>query len=55
MAKYKVTINLNSLSYEYEAENEDEAISKAEEMALEEPQYDLLKWASYDVEEIAND
>jgi hypothetical protein len=50
MTKYAVTINLNSLSYEFEAENEDEAIAIAEGFALDETQYDLLKWAGYDVE-----
>ena len=52
MAKYEVKIFLNSVSYEIEAENEDKAIEQAEEYALEESQYDLLKWANYEVEEI---
>lgn len=55
MPKYKVTINLNSLSYEFDEENEDSAIKLAEQMASDEPQYDLLKWATYDVEEITNE
>ena len=54
MPKYKVTINLNSLNYEVDEENEDSAIKLAEQMALDEPQYDLLKWANYDVEEITD-
>jgi len=48
MKKYKVTINLNSISYEIEAENEDKAVAQAYELAMEESQYDLLKWADYE-------
>lgn len=55
MTMYKVTVNLNSISYEVEAEDEDKAINLAEQMALDEPQYDLLKWANYDIEEISHE
>jgi hypothetical protein len=54
MPRYKVTINLNSLSYEVDTEYEYDAVKLAEQMALDEPQYDLLKWANYDVEEITD-
>lgn len=50
--RYRVTINLNSITYEFNEENEDEAIKKAHDMGLEELTYDLFKWATYDVEEI---
>jgi len=49
---YEVKINLNSITYEIEADDEDTAIEEASELALDETQYDLLKWADYDVEEI---
>jgi hypothetical protein len=48
MEKYEVRINLNSISYEIEATNEEEAIAQAYELALQESQYDLLKWADYE-------
>jgi hypothetical protein len=51
MPKYTVTINLNSISYDIESDNEDNAIAQAEAFALEESQYDLIKWAYYDVRE----
>ena len=50
--KYKVTISLNSISYEIEAENEEVAIQKANELAMTESHYDLLKWADYEAEQI---
>ena len=52
MAKYKVTISLNSISYDIEAENEDKAVTIANELAMTESHYDLLKWADYETEEI---
>jgi hypothetical protein len=54
MPKYKVTINLNSLSYEVDTEYEYDAVKLAEQMALDEPQHYLLKSAYYDVEEITD-
>ena len=48
MEKYEVEINLHSISYEIEAENEEEAIAQAYELAMQETQYDLLKWANYE-------
>jgi hypothetical protein len=54
MPKYKVTINLNSLSYEVETEYEYDADKLAEQMALDEPQHYLLKSADYDVEDITD-
>lgn len=52
MPNYQVRINLNSISLEVEADDEDHAIELAEEIALEENMYDILKWAEYDVEEV---
>ena len=49
---YEVRIFLNSLSYQVTAENEQEAINKAEEFAMQEGHYDLLKRADYEVEEV---
>ena len=53
-SKYKVSIFLNAISYEVTAENEEEAVEKAEEFAMTESHYDLLKWADYEVEEVTN-
>lgn len=47
--RYEVKIYLNAVDYEIEATDEEEAIKKAYDKALEEPQYDLLKWADYEV------
>jgi len=52
MPKYEVRINLNSITYELEADDEGEATNHAHQMALDETQYDLLKWADYEVSEI---
>ena len=54
MPKYEVRIDLNSITYELEADNQDEAITLSHKLALNETQYDLLKWAEYDVKEIDN-
>lgn len=51
MTKYQVIVDLNSITYEIEAEDEEQAIEQAEELAMEESQYDLLKWADYSVDE----
>ena len=51
MNKYRVTVNLNSISYEFEAENEAKAIEFAEECFYDETLYDILKWANYEIEE----
>lgn len=54
MAKYKVTISLNSISYDIEAENDEKAVTIANELAMSESHYDLLKWADYETEEITD-
>lgn len=51
MNKYRVTVNLNSISYEFEAENETKAIEFTEECFYDETLYDILKWANYEIEE----
>ena len=48
--RYEVKIFLNAISYSVEAENEDSAVEIAKNLAMEESQYDLLKWADYEVE-----
>jgi hypothetical protein len=55
MKRYRVTIDLNSISYEIEAENEEKAIEYAEECFYEETLYDILKWANYITEEQEGD
>jgi hypothetical protein len=52
MATYKVTVNLNSITYDIESENEDKAIEIARDNVTEESHYDILKWADYEVEEV---
>lgn len=52
MALYKVTIDLNSISYEIEAENEDKAIELAQDCFYEEKSFDIIKWANYLVSEL---
>lgn len=52
MPKYKVTIYLNAIDYEIEAENPEVAIQNARDYAIQESQYDLLKWADYETEEL---
>lgn len=52
MAKYKVTVSPISFSYEIEATDEDTATDKALELSIQESQYDLLKWADYEVTEV---
>jgi hypothetical protein len=52
MKTYKVTINLNSISYEVEAENEEKAIEYAQKCFYDETLYDVLKWANYETEEM---
>ena len=49
--KYRVYVTPDQVfSYEVEATNENEAIEMAKEYAMQETQYDLLKWASYETE-----
>ena len=50
MTKYNVRIDLNSINFDIEAENKDEAVQKANELAMDETMYDILKWADYEVE-----
>jgi hypothetical protein len=50
MRKYRVTINLNSISYELDAENEQKATEYAQECFYDEKAYDLIKWATYEIE-----
>jgi hypothetical protein len=50
MPNYNVRINLNSISLNLDAEDENHAFELAYEIALNETQYDLLKWAEYDIE-----
>lgn len=52
MPKYEVTVDINSITYEIEANNEDEAMDMASSLAMQETQYDLLKWANYIADEI---
>lgn len=51
MPNYDVRISLNDITINVEADDEDHAIELAEEIAMEENMYDILKWADYDVEE----
>jgi hypothetical protein len=51
MARYRVTINLNPISYEIEADNEEKAIEYAQECYYDETLYDLVKWATFSTEE----
>jgi hypothetical protein len=50
MTEYNVRLDLNSLNFNIEADNEDEAIKKANDFAMNESLYDILKWAEYYVE-----
>jgi uncharacterized OsmC-like protein len=50
MPEYNVRVDLNSMNFDIEADNEDEAIQKASELAMEKTIYDILKWADYEVE-----
>ena len=53
MPKYQVTVSPeNVFYYEIEADNEDIAVEKAKEYAMQENQYDLLKYAMYEIEQI---
>ena len=52
MKLYRVTIDLNSVSYELEADDEEKAIEYAQECFYDEKLYDLLKWANYDINEM---
>lgn len=47
MELYRVTIDLNSISYELEAESEDKAIEFAQECFFDETLYDIIKWADF--------
>lgn len=51
MAKYRITINLNSISYELEAKSDLEAVEYAQECFYTESLYDVIKWADYEIEE----
>jgi len=51
MKRYRVTIELNPISYEIEAESKGKAIEYAQECYYEETLYDLAKWAEYTTEE----
>ena len=49
--KYRVYVTPEQVfSYEVEATDENKAIEIAKEYAMQETQYDLLKWASYETE-----
>lgn len=50
--EYKVTIDLNSLRFSLIAESEEEAISKAYDIAIDNYTSDLLRHADYLVEEV---
>lgn len=52
MKLYRVTIDLNSISYEIEAEDESKAIDLAQECFYDEKLYDILKWADFQTEEL---
>jgi hypothetical protein len=47
MDRYRITIDLNSISYELEAESESKAIEYAQECFFDEKLYDLIKWANF--------
>jgi hypothetical protein len=47
MELYRVTIDLNSISYEVEAESESKAIEFAQECFFDETLYDIIKWADF--------
>ena len=52
MELYRVTIDLNSISYEVEAESEDKAIEFAQECFFDETLYDIIKWADYKTQQL---
>jgi hypothetical protein len=49
---WEVSIELNTLSYTIEADTEEEAYNLAEEMLLNESQYDLAKYSKMIAEKI---
>jgi hypothetical protein len=52
MELYRVTIDLNSISYEVEAESESKAIEFAQECFFDETLYDIIKWADYKTQQL---
>jgi len=50
MPKYNVRIDFNSINFDIEADSENQAIQKANELAMDKTMYDILKWADYEVE-----
>lgn len=52
MAKYRVDIHPNAITYEVEADSEDEAYSIAEELTMNTNAGELLEGAIYEAEEI---
>lgn len=51
MPKYEVIVSPNSMRFIVVADTEDGAIELAKDLAHQENQYDILKWADYEVEE----
>ena len=54
MGLYRITIDLNSISYELEAENEDKAIEYAKECFTDETPHDIIKWANFHTHQYKN-
>ena len=52
MSLYRVTIDLNSISYELEAESHEKAIEYAQECFYDETLYDIIKWANYQTKQM---
>jgi hypothetical protein len=55
MSDFEVRIDLNSVSYVVQADTKEEAIGKANAIALQETQHDLLKWAIYNATKLEVD
>jgi hypothetical protein len=52
MKLYRITIDLNSISYEVEAESESKAIEFAQECFFDETLYDIIKSADYKTQQL---
>lgn len=52
MELYRVTIDLNPISYELEAESEDKAIEYAQECFFDETIYDIIGSADFEVQQM---
>jgi len=51
MKNYNVRIDLNSVQYDVNATTKELAIERAIEKFNEETMYDVLKWATFEIEE----